>query len=161
MLDHIKKLFQSEPFNKGSSDSGTPSLSQEQMRLACAALLIEVAVIDDNFDESELGALQHILQHEFNVAKADISDMIHSAKKESADSTSMYQFTRLINDHCNAEDKFKLVSNMWRIAYADDNLDKYEEYIIRKVADLIHVNHSQFIRAKIVARDPPQPPPNS
>ncbi len=64
----------------------------------------------------------------------------------------MYGFTQLINQHCNPQEKFDLVTYMWRIAYADGDLDKYEEYIIRKVADLIHLGHGEFIRAKHAAR---------
>jgi uncharacterized tellurite resistance protein B-like protein len=60
----------------------------------------------------------------------------------------MYQFTQQVNEHCSVQDKFDLIAGMWRIAYADGELDKYEEYVIRKVADLIHVAHSDFIRAK-------------
>lgn len=122
------------------------------MRLACAALLIEVAVIHNGFDDSEMTALKDILHHQFSISEDEIDDMVDLAHKECSESTSMYQFTRLVNDHCGFDDKFNLIVNMWKIAYADGNLDKYEEYIIRKVADLIHVSHGDFIRAKISAR---------
>jgi uncharacterized tellurite resistance protein B-like protein len=41
---------------------------------------------------------------------------------------------------------------MWELAFADGDLSKYEEYVIRKVADLIYVSHSEFIRAKTVVK---------
>ena len=64
----------------------------------------------------------------------------------------MYQFTQRINRYCSHEEKFHLITGMWRIAFADGDLDKYEEYIIRKVSDLIHLGHGEFIRAKHAAR---------
>jgi uncharacterized tellurite resistance protein B-like protein len=47
----------------------------------------------------------------------------------------------------------KLVENMWRVAFSDQKLDKYEEALIRKVADLIYVSHQDFIKTKLAARD--------
>lgn len=152
MLDVFKKLFESDVFCGVKSESRRAKLEPAQVELACAALLIEVAVIDSHFDETELSAVRKVLESEFKIAASDIDSMISTARRESADSTSMYQFTRLVNDHLDFDDKFSLITNMWRIAYADGHLDKYEEYIIRKVSDLIYLNHSDFIRAKITAR---------
>ena len=64
----------------------------------------------------------------------------------------MYEFTRLINDHYSYEQKTGLVENLWRLAFADENLDKYEEGLIRRVADLIHVSHGDFIKTKLKIR---------
>ena len=146
MLAKIKAFFDSELVE----ESGR--ISEEKKRLACAALLIEVAVIDQEFDDSEFKALQTILSKKFGISQDECQALTSLAQSESSDSTSMYQFTRLVNDSCSIEDKFDLVKGMWIIAYADGELDKYEEYIIRKVSDLIHVSHGDFIRAKHAAR---------
>ena len=128
------------------------ALNDEQKRLACAALLIEVAIVDNEFDADEMACLQNILHNSFGISQAQSEAFITLAHNECADSSSMYQFTQLINQHCNAQDKFDLIKGMWSIAYADGELDKYEEYVIRKVADLIYVSHGDFIRAKIASR---------
>ena len=70
-----------------------------------------------------------------------------------AESTSLYEHTRLINDSCNYEDKLKLISGLWNLAFADQELDKYEEYLIRKIADLLHVSHSDFIKEKMKVKE--------
>jgi uncharacterized tellurite resistance protein B-like protein len=41
---------------------------------------------------------------------------------------------------------------MWKVAYADGSVDKYEAHIIRRISDLIHLPNSQFVRAKQEAR---------
>ena len=77
--------------------------------------------------------------------------MIEQASDRVDESTSLYEFTRVINDHYSAEQKLQLVSCMWQVAYADGNLDKYEEHLIRRVAELTYVPHQDYIRVKLEA----------
>lgn len=147
MLGSIKKFFEQ---NFEESENG--QLSDHKRRLACAALLIEVATIDEQFDQSELDAMQTVLQAKFGISKAECQELTDLAKSEFQDASSTYQFTRLVNDQCNAQEKFALVQGMWAVAFADGHVDKYEEYIIRKTSELIYVPHSDFIRAKLQAR---------
>ena len=147
MLGKIKAFFD----NELAEDTGR--ISEDKKRLACAALLIEVAIVDQEFDASELKAMQSILTSKFGIHGDEINQLVSMAQNEAEESTSMYQFTSLVNEHCNDEDKFELIKGMWAIAYADGEIDKYEEYIIRKVCDLIYISHGDFIRAKHHARD--------
>ncbi|NIB43160.1 TerB family tellurite resistance protein [Pseudomaricurvus alkylphenolicus] len=148
MLDRIKSFFsellETEEVNLEESDP---------RHLAAAALMIEIATIDEHFDATEIQALVRELQAQFQLDSETLHGLIDLARRESASSTSLYQFTRCVNDEFSPEEKFTLLEGMWRIAYADGNLDKYEEYMIRRIADLIHVAHGDFIRAKHAARD--------
>lgn len=128
-------------------------LSHEQKQLAVAALLIEVAMADHVLDERELIALQLLLKRKFLMNGEQISELIALAKEESSDATSLHQFTQLVHKYCNEQEKFELLVAMWELAFSDQTLNKYEEYIIRKVADLIYVSHSEFIRAKAIAKN--------
>ncbi len=145
MFGRIKALFDTELPSSGE-------LNQEERNLACAALLIEVAVIDQEFDPTELAALKKILVDQYDIAEDECDALAQMALRECENATSMYQFTQKVNQHCSAEEKFDLVKGMWTIAFADGNLDKYEEYIIRKTCGLLYVSHSDFIRAKHEAR---------
>ena len=127
-------------------------LSQSQKHLAIAALLIEVAMADHVFDEREMQLLERQLQQKFALSDTQIHELIALARDESAQATSLHQFTTLIHQHCNPDEKFSLLVSMWQLALADDALNKYEEYIIRKVADLIYVSHAEFMRAKFMAK---------
>jgi len=147
MLASIRELFQSQ-----LQDNPTRPLDEAQKRLACAALLIEVAIIDNEFDADELESLKTILNKDMNIPKAELDELVTFAQHECSEATSMYTFTQQVNKHCSFAEKFDLVTYMWRIAYADGDLDKYEEYIIRKVSGLIHLGHGEFIRAKHAAR---------
>ena len=130
------------------ADGASPVLSNHQKQLAVAALLVEVAMADHTFTETELHNLGSILTQKFSLSHEERDELITLAKDETHHATSLHQFTQLINQYSSAEEKFKLMTAMWEMAYADGNLDKYEDYLIRKVADLIYVPHSEFIRAK-------------
>jgi uncharacterized tellurite resistance protein B-like protein len=82
-----------------------------------------------------------------------VDELIRLSRDEVAEATSLYQFTREINTHFNADQKMNLLTAMWRVAFADGYLDKHEESIIRRVADLLHILHSDYIRCKLAARD--------
>lgn len=115
-------------------------------------MLVEVAMADHQFSEVELDNLTLILEGKFALSHDEITELISLANNETSHATSLHQFTQLVNQHCTPEEKFKLMKAMWEMAYADGNLDKYEDYIIRKVADLIYVPHSEFIRAKSIVK---------
>ncbi len=121
--------------------------------LASAALLIEVMRSDHELDERESEEFLQVLKETLTIAESDLQELRMLAEQEATQATSLYEFTRLINDHYDYEQKCALIENMWRIAFSDDKLDKYEDHLIRKIAELIYVTHSDFIKAKLKVRD--------
>lgn len=134
------------------ADGVSPALSDHQKQLAVAALLIEVAMADHQFSELELQNINGILKRKFSLSPDELDELVNLAKHETNHATSLHQFTQLINQYCSQEEKFNLMKAMWEMAYADGDLNKYEDYIIRKVADLIYVPHSEFIRTKSLVK---------
>jgi len=129
----------------------TETTSPDQ--LATAALLIEVMVIDGDLDDQEMQAIAATLSNMLHLSKEQIDQLIELSREEVADATSLYQFTKEINEHFDIDKKLSLMTAMWRVAFADGHLDKHEENIIRRVADLLHIRHSEYIRCKANARD--------
>lgn len=145
MLAKLKALLSpDEPVSKVSGE--------HQKKLACAALLVEVAAIDMHFDPAEITQLQHDLTQTYSLSQEECDALTEQAKTARKDATSLHEFTRIINETATRDEKVELLIGMWRIAYADDKLDKYEEHIIRRVCDLIHLGHSDFIQAKLHAK---------
>lgn len=149
MLNKISAFFERHLQPVGGSST---TLSHEQKQLAVAALLVEVAMADHVFDASEMASLQGHLKQQFSLQDSQIDELIDLAKEESAEASSLHQFTQLVHQHCKESEKFELLVSMWELAFSDQELNKYEEYIIRKVADLIYVPHSEFIRSKTIAK---------
>jgi len=149
LLSKISAFF--ERHLQPAGDASAP-LSHSQKQLAVAALLIEVAMADHVFDEREMLSLQHHLKQKFAITDSQLAELIDLAKDQSAQATSLHQFTSLVHQHCIPQEKFELLVSMWELALADAELNKYEEYVIRKVADLIYMSHAEFMRAKSVAK---------
>ena len=149
MLNSIKAFFE----EKLANDSAPENQLVSKTELACAALLIEVINSDHELDERETEEFLALLQSSLRIPEDDLKEMVQLAEAEARQATSLYEFTRLINDEYDYAQKIKLVENMWRVAFSDEQLDKYEEALIRKVADLIYVSHQDFIKTKITARD--------
>ena len=145
-MNFFKKIFQTE-------ESEDLTIDDKTSTKACVALLLETSMADEILDESELMALKNTLQKDFQINEDEIDELIDLAKDNVEDSTSLYEFTRDINDNFDAAERVKLIESMWKIAYADGNIDKYEEHIIRKVSNLIYVAHSDFIKAKLSAKE--------
>ncbi|MAE04165.1 TerB family tellurite resistance protein [Porticoccaceae bacterium] len=146
MISKIKGFFA-----KNVLEAEDAAVKTEQ--LAAAALLVEVMVIDGNLDEQELTSISQTLCQILALSGEQVDELIRLSRDEVAEATSLYQFTREINTHFNAEQKMNLLTAMWRVAFADGYLDKHEESIIRRVADLLHILHSDYIRCKLAARD--------
>ena len=145
MIDKIKEFF-----NKKAKESDGSSHSV--VNIATAALLIEVMTIDGNMDKNEITSVKKNLSDILNISDSEIQELIELSQEEVADATSLYQFTKEINSHFELDQKLELMTALWQVALADDYLDKYEESIIRKISDLIHLRHSEYIQCKANAR---------
>ncbi len=119
--------------------------------LAAAALLIEVARADFDFGDSEEQTISEVLRTTLDLGADEIAEIIDLAHEESREATSLHQFTRLINDSHELEDKKRLMTALWQVAYADGRIDKYEEQLLRRIAELLHLRQPEFIQAKHAA----------
>lgn len=120
---------------------------------SCAALLVEIAFADKDFDETEKASLKQSLIETYAIDESVIEEIIKDAEDIVSESTSLYGYTSIVNTEFQYEDKLKLLRNLWKIAYADGYLDKYEEHLLRKVSDLIHISHSDYINIKLEIRE--------
>lgn len=152
MLSKLSRFFERH-LSLTDGDSSSPESAFSRKQLAVAALLVEVARADHHIGQQELDHLPLLLQTKFQLTTEQLSDLIDIAQEQSADATSLHQFTQWINRECTDEEKLQLLAAMWQVAYIDGELDKYEEYVIRKVADLIYVPHSEFLRARMRAKN--------
>lgn len=148
MLDSIKAFFDEKLANSSSAEL----LPASRTQIACAALLIEVMKADQELDEREKHELVSLLKSSLRVKTEDLQELMRLAQEEADHATSLYGFTSLINKEYNYPQKLQLVQDMWRIAFSDEQIDMYEDHLIRKISDLIYVSHTDFIKAKIIAR---------
>jgi len=151
MLDSIKRFFDA---NLTAAGEAAGAADQEHAyQLAAAALLIEMTRADHDVKGIERDAVIGALTRAFDLDESETAELVALAEAHAEDATSLYEFTRLINDHFDADQKQHFVELLWSVALADGEIDKYEEHLVRKVADLIHVPHMAYIRAKHLAME--------
>ena len=132
----------------GKEGTATDEGEHRAMELACAALMLEVARADFAVEVIEQETVTALLKDQFNLSADDVSTITDTAVEQADAATCLFEFTRTLNELASAEQKRDLLAMMWRVAMADDALSRYEEHVIRKVADLLYVPHSDFIAAK-------------
>jgi uncharacterized tellurite resistance protein B-like protein len=147
MLNRIKQYF--------DQHLGADSLAQDPehvLRLAIGALLLEMTHMDGEVWPEQREAVEQAVRGCFDLPEDEANALLDLAEAERSESSDYFQFTSLINRAYAPEQKARLVETLWRVAYANQALHKYEEHLVRKVADLLYVPHSAFIAAKHRAR---------
>ncbi|MCG6975316.1 MAG: TerB family tellurite resistance protein [Acidiferrobacterales bacterium] len=147
MIGRIKKYFD-ERVGPGTESVGGAGHHNQRMRIATAALLIEMANIDFSSEPEEIEAIHQTIQSELELSAAETSELVTLAKDETREMSSYYQFTSIINNTCTPEEKAIIIEMLWKVAIADGRLDNYEEHFIRKIANLIYVPRDQIVAAK-------------
>lgn len=146
MLKLLKELMYK---NRTSiSDTNTNEM-RKTMNLISGALMVEVMAADHDFNSEEELKLKEILLNRFEIPENEIKKISEQMKKRADDATSLYEYTSLINENFNHEEKLDLIRNLWAIAFADKILDRYEDSVIRRVCELTYVSHSDFIKTKL------------
>jgi uncharacterized tellurite resistance protein B-like protein len=154
MLDSIRRYFQERV---AAPERRDPEDRDHALRLAAAALLFEVVRADAEVKPEEQTVMRTAIQSAFGLADAEARELMQLAEEESRGATSLYEFTRLIDEGFSAEQKKRLVEMLWMVSFADTEKHADEEYVVRKIAGLLHVPHPDFIDAKIRARSRTDP----
>ena len=121
------------------------------VELATAVLLYEIMRADNKFEPQEqLVYLQQLEQH-FTLTTEELAELCELTSKQAEEAVDFQQFTSVINDSCDISQKRLILDSLWLIAFSDHDLSADEEYTIRKIADLLYLPHSQFIKSKLAA----------
>lgn len=130
------------------ADTAGAQDSEHALQLATAALLVEMTRANNQVTDEERRAVDDALCEVFDLTDEETRELVRLAELEVVDSASLFQFTHLIDKAFPMERKILIIEMLWRVAYSDACKDKHEEYLVRKIADLLHVPHAAFIRAR-------------
>ena len=122
---------------------------KDEMVLCICVLLIEVSKSDDDYDDSEKEKIVDLLEKQFSLNHDQIDMLMQMADKKNNEIVSLHELTAGINKEYTYVEKKDLIKMLWDIAYSDGRIDKYEDYTIRKISDLLYVKHSDFMKAKL------------
>ena len=118
------------------------------VRIATALLLIEMARADYQEDLTEDAAVFALVKEFFSLSDSETEMLIAEAQGVADHAASLQEFTRRLNECLSIAEKHKVVEMLWKVALADQRLDKHEDFLVRKVAELLYVSHSDLIRIR-------------
>ncbi len=147
MLKNLKQFF--EKYVEPGFGAENPDEVERAVRLSTAVMLVEVALADSEFDHSEKDVIANVLQRTQLVSESEAQELLRLAEAEVDAAVSLYDFIKVLNKNLTSEQKRSIIELLWEVAFADGMLDKYEDYSIRRLADLLHVPHTHFIQAKL------------
>lgn len=158
MISRIKALFQDAAQSAAQSAtraaSGAHGHARDEKSLAAAALMIEAARLDDNFDDAERAAITAIVRRHFGLDAAEAAELITQAAAAQAETNHLLRFTRAVKDAYPPEERIEIIEMLWEVAYADGELHAYEANLLRRIGGLIYVSDRERgeARKRVLAR---------
>ncbi len=144
MLKTLKKFFS----DRIHDAEPTKEERQHALQIAASVLMIEISRSDAHVSESEEKTILRALQDTFDLDAEESENLMALANEKTDEAISFHEFTREVNDQFSPQEKVELIKLLWDVALADGTIDKYEDFYIRKITDLLYVSHSDFIRMK-------------
>lgn len=146
----IKRLFEQviSAISEETDASQSAPSRDEAIRLATAVLMVDVAQADDVFDESEFDRVLALVEKHFQLEPQLAAELVNKASEEAEDLVSLHSFTDILHRHLAEHEKARIVELLWQVAFADGSLDKYEDSLVLKISDLLHVSRGAVMRLK-------------
>ena len=144
MRDMIKRFF-----SRVSEENTSGKRNVQDVRVATCALFLEMAHIDDTFTKEETEIILSILKEKYRLSDEHADHLLDEAERELTESIDLWQFARLINENYSAEEKMEVIKILWEIVFLDGKMDRYENYLMHKVATLLRLSNEKLIDAKL------------
>lgn len=135
------------------TDQATEDPEQHSLELATAVLAIEIARADEAMDDAERHHIAEVVSRHFSLTDAEARKIVDLADKHMTQAVSLYDYTRTLNDALSYKERIEIIRLLWEVAWANDEIHKYEEYFMRKIADLLYVSHGDYIRTKLAVEE--------
>lgn len=144
MFEKLKKIFETNNSEINSVDDTLISY--------LVSLFVEVSRVDYKIDEKEINFIIEILAKEFNFNLDLIKEKLNIVRT-SERLIGYHPITKYINENFDINFKKKVVLGLWKIAFINNDLDKYEDHLVRKVSDLLYINHSDNMLLRNKAKE--------
>jgi uncharacterized tellurite resistance protein B-like protein len=150
MFDLLKNVFaKGAPADSGKDSGNEVKKDFHDVRVAACALLLEMAGIDGEFSDVEREHIVSILEESFGMSGKYAEELIAASQKELEGAIDLWQFTSMINKSYSRQEKMSVIETVWKVVYADGKLDKHEDYLVHKLANLLRLTHKELIDAKL------------
>ena len=153
MKKFLKKILNGSQNRQENIGSSFKPNNEKKLQIAACALLVEIGNADNNFTDVERKKIISIMKDTFNIEEDYINELIELSEKNFDENESIYEYTSIINDNFSIEEKFELLKNIWRLIYTDDNLNRYEEHLVKMIGSLLNIEYSNIIGAKLLIKE--------
>ena len=151
MFDYLKKMIAtSEEIHTPQKASTDPS---KKIQIATAALFIEIAKADGEISGDERKKIVKNMEEMFDLDDKCVENLINLSEQRVNESISVYEFSSIINENFSREEKYQLIKNLWKIVYADDHLDMYEDRLMKIIGATLNLDHKDIIDAKLEVKE--------
>ena len=147
MIKVLRQILTIETMQSGGEDL------EHSLQVATAVLLVEVIRADFIVQAEEKARLRQLLEQQFSLSADQLDELLEEAETRADRLVSIQHITRLLNEHYDHAMKVRVVEMMWQLVYADGDKDRYEEHLIRQVAELLYLSHGEFIQARLRAEE--------
>lgn len=128
------------------------SRPEHTLQLATAVLLIEVMRSDAESTDEEQATILKVLKERFHLPDAEVAQLSELGHRAATTANDLHQFTSLINRELDLPEKIRIIEYMWQVAYADRQISAHENHLMRRMADLLHISHGDYVAAKMRAK---------
>src|SRR5437870_12657444 len=109
-------------------------------QLAATALLVHVVSLDGEPTDVEQRKLHSLIESRFGLDPGTADRLISSATRVEGEAVDLYHFTSVIMRSVNEEGRLRIVAMMWELAYADGQVNEFEDNVVWRAADLLGVS---------------------
>ncbi|HKJ80482.1 MAG TPA: TerB family tellurite resistance protein [Ignavibacteriaceae bacterium] len=148
MFEYFRNILTAAP-ERANSGYGM----QKKLQVATCALYFEMAKADDKFTDVEHKKIISMMKEEFDLGEEDVDELIQQTKESIRRSVSIYEFTTIIDQNLPRDEKLKLMKNLWRLIYLDGKLDKYEDNLVKRIGDMLKLEHKEVIESKLLVKN--------
>ena len=134
-------------------ESASASDRQHDLQIAAAVLLLEMERADDNLESTERNEMQRQLEQMFDLTASESEELLSAAEPTADEAITLHRFVEAINEAFDIAQKRAVLTMLWRVAFADGDLDAHEEHLMRNVADWLHLAHRNFIQTKLAVTE--------
>lgn len=150
MFGRLKSFFEDRDGDAVAGDQH----NMEEKHLAAAALMVEAAVLDEDFGEAERQVIEDAIERKFDLKHEEAEAILLEAEKLQDDSNQIFHFTHTIKQHFSESERIELIELLWEVVYADGVLHELEANLMRRIGGLIYVSDRDrgLARRRVLAR---------